>query len=134
MNDERDPLDQVMQALKARSRGRAMSDVDLEDRIMQEFGKVQARRRRRLTTALVASLVLIVSGAAFAAAGGVEIVEGWFGKVELVDPSGEKPSVTYELQGTQLLDSDGNVVGELSISGGDGSDDEGKPGTIELKR
>ena len=100
---------------------------------MQEFGKVQARRRRRLTTALVVSLVLIVSGAAFAAAGGVQIVEGWFGRVELVDPSGNNPSVIYDLQGTQLLDADGNVVGELNISGGDEGDD-GKPAKLELTR
>lgn len=128
MNEERDPLELALEALKTRSRGRVMSDLKMEGRLMQEFDRVRVQRRHRRTTALVAGVALAVSSVGFAAAGGVEVVKGWFVQVELVNTNGEGPSapdglpgssVTFELQGRQLLDANGNAVGELTVTDGD---------------
>jgi len=117
MNDKRDPLEQALEALKTRSRGRAMSDVNLEDQLMQEFDKVRVQRRRRWTTALVAGLVFAASSVGFAAAGGVEAVKSWFVvELEFVNTNGEKSTETFELQGNQLRDANGNPIGEVTLS------------------
>ena len=129
MNEEHDPLEQAMQALKTRSRGRVMSDVTMEDRLMQEFSKVRGHRRRRRTAVVAAIVALAVSSAGFAAAGGVDVVKGWFVQLELVDTTGKNPRATYELQGTELIDADGNAVGEVTLS----FDDEGDDGSANAE-
>jgi hypothetical protein len=116
MNDECDSVEQAMQALKARSRGRAMSDLKMEDRLMQEFSRVRGQRRRRRTVAVAAIAALAVSSAGFAAAGGVDMVKSWFVELELVDTTGKNPPATYELQGSELIDANGHAVGEVTLS------------------
>ena len=117
MSQDVDRVDQAFQAMKARSRGRVMSELNLEERLMQEFSNVQSQRRRGRTMALAVGLMLVLGGVGFAAAGGVEYVRSWFTLVELVDPSGESPSMTYELRGNQLFDVDGTAVGEITLDG-----------------
>jgi hypothetical protein len=111
MNESFDPVEQAMLALKVRPRRRAMSEVNLEERIMQEFSKVEGRRRRRWTAVLVGCLALVVSGVGFAAAGGVEAVKNWFVTVEFVDAEGQPKTL-------EVRDASGQAIGQIQIIGG----------------
>ena len=78
----------------------------------------------------VAALVILAGGVGIVAAGGLEIVKGWFGKVELVSPDGE--SKTFNIQGDEVFDDRGNAVGQITITGESGDQQIPKRVTVEL--
>jgi hypothetical protein len=110
-------LDHLFAELRAAPLRPVSIDVALEDRVMKEFSNVQHARQRRRTLAAGLAAIAVVVGVA-GAAGGYEVVKGWFGDVELVSPDGE--SATLKVQGNELLDENGNAVGQFTITGGDG--------------
>ena len=117
MSNHTDRLDDLFAELRAKPCRPASIDVTLEDRVMKEFSNVRcARQRRGRLAAAVAAMALVVGVAG--AAGAFEAVKGWFGKVELVSPDGE--STTLNIQGNEVVDDQGNAVGQLTISGEDG--------------
>jgi hypothetical protein len=123
MVDKRDLPDDLMQVLKARSCDRAMYDVHLEERIMQEFSKRQHKSRRRMIAALIAVGAIVLGGVGFAAAGGIQAVKRYFTLVELVPTDAEAPTgpVYLYLEGQELHDADGNAVGEIQITDSNGT-------------
>ncbi|MFO0898702.1 MAG: hypothetical protein U0836_14860 [Pirellulales bacterium] len=119
MSEPADRWERGIEALKAQSRDGAGYDVTLEKRIMHEFSKGQTRRRRRFAALAAAAIVVAVSGLGIAAAGGIEAVKGWFGAIELVSPDGT--TQRFNIQGTELVDEQGNTIGQLHVvPGGDG--------------
>jgi hypothetical protein len=117
MSNDTDRLDDLFAELRAKPCRPASIDVTLEDRVMKEFANVRrARQRRGRLAAAVAAMALVIGVAG--AAGAFEAVKGWFGKVELVSPDGK--STTHNIQGNEVLDDEGNAVGQLTITGEDG--------------
>jgi hypothetical protein len=117
MSNQSDRLDDLFSELRAEPLRQVSIDVTLEDRIMKEFSSVRrARQRRGRLAAGIAAMALVIGVAG--AAGGFEVVKGWFGDVELVAPNGE--SSTLKVQGYEVFDEQGNAIGELSITGEEG--------------
>lgn len=111
-------LDDLFAEMRAEPRRPASIDVTLEDRIMQEYSKSRSKRRRRLVMTMGTVALAVLVGGVGVAAGGLEVVKGWFGKVELIAPDGE--AKTFNLQGNEVFDSQGNAVGQLTITSEDG--------------
>jgi hypothetical protein len=131
MSKGSDHLDDLFAQLRAEPRRPASIDVTLEDRIMQEFSKTRSKRRRRVGLVTgAAAVALLVGGVGIVAAGGLEVVKGWFGKVELISPDGE--SKTLNIQGDEVFDGQGNAVGQLTITSGDG--EQSAPGQVTVER
>ena len=114
MSNGSDHLDDLFADMRAEPRWPVSIDETLEDRIMQELSKTKRKRgARRALMAGVAALA-ILAGSVGIAAGGLEIVKGWFGKAELVSPDGE--SKTFNIQGDEVFDDEGNAVGQITIT------------------
>ncbi len=115
MSNGPDHLDNLFADMRAESRWPASIDETLEDRIMQELSKTRRKRgTHRALMAGVAALAILAGSVGIVAAGGLEIVKGWFGKVELVSPNGE--SKTFNIQGDEVFDNEGNAVGQITIT------------------
>ena len=130
MPNRPDHLDDLFAQLRAEPRRPASIDVTLEDRIMQEFSRIRSKRGRRVgLVAGVAAVAIVAGGVGIVAAGGLEVVRGWFGNVELVSPEGE--SRTLNIQGEEVFDGQGNAVGRLTITSGDGEQSAAGQVTVE---
>ena len=130
MSDHPDHLADLFAELRAEPRRPASIDVTLEERIMKEFSSVRSaqRRRGRLAAAIAAAGLVVWGAGGVGAAGGFEALKGWLtGRVELVSPDGS--SATFDVQGNEVLDDKGNVIGRLTFPGDDGEQSE--KGTVE---
>lgn len=105
----RDPLSDAFERLKARSRERAACNLDLEERMMQEFAKGKRRRMSVVMKVVAVALLCATAGAAVAATGGLSRLMYWSATIELED------GTEYEVDNGQLLDDDGNVIGTVEI-------------------
>ena len=106
-----DRLDEGFELLKACSREQAQCDLNLEERMMREFSKVEPRWMPTLgKIAAVFVLCIVVAGASVAATGGFSrILKNFTGTVEFAD--GEIMTV----EDGKLLDAEGNVIGDVEI-------------------
>ncbi len=131
MSNGPDHLDDLFAEMKAEPRWPASIDETLEDRIMQELSKTRRKRgTRRALMAGLAALAILAGSVGIVAAGGLEIVKGWFGKVELVSPDGE--SKRFNIQGDEVFDDEGNAVGQITITSESGERQIPKRVTAEL--
>ena len=84
MKDQMDPVDGALESLGGRQWPGDYHNHQLKDKIMQELQTKRSSSRLGRRGALVASLLFLVLGTAgFAAAGGFELVRGWFITVEV---------------------------------------------------
>jgi hypothetical protein len=84
VRNEHDPVDEALQSLAGRQWPGATHDAELENRLMQEFNSRRSASFVARHRVLVPVLgVLLLGSAVFAAAGGVEMVKGWFVTIEV---------------------------------------------------
>ena len=113
MNTHDDPLSDAFERLKARSRERAACNLDLEERMMQEFAKGKRGRISIVTKVVAVVLLCAAAGAAVAATGGLTRLLNWNGTVETLD------GTVYDVVNGQILDDNGNVIGTAEVEIGD---------------
>jgi hypothetical protein len=88
-----DPLDSALESLRGRRWPGDQHNTQLKDKLMQQFHTRPSSSRFGRHGALLTALALVVlAGVGFAAAGGVEIVRGWFMTVT-VEVDGEVVTV-----------------------------------------
>ena len=107
-----DPLSDAFERLKARSCERAACNLELEERMMQEFAKGRRGRMSVVMKVIAVALLCATAGAAVAATGGLSRLLYWSGTFELQD------GTVYEVENGLLLDDDGNVVGTVEVEVG----------------
>jgi hypothetical protein len=104
-----DPLSDAFDLLKARSCERAACNLELEERMMQEFAKGKRRRMSVVTKVIAVALLCVTAGAAVAATGGLSRLLNWSGTVETLD------GTVYDVVNGQILDDNGNVIGTAEV-------------------
>ena len=84
MQDQLDPVDGALESLKGRTWPGSNDNEETRNKLMQEYQSKRASSRLGRRGMVIAALgILILGGAGFAAAGGVEVVRGWFITVEV---------------------------------------------------
>ncbi len=112
MNPNPVRVDQAFGLLKARSCGRAPTNLDLEELTMQESMKAKSTKNPVLVKAVLAVLVCVAIGGGVVVAGGVQQISEYFGfaSVSFTLPDGENVTVDGVLDGNKLLNEDGEVI------------------------
>ncbi len=122
MNPNQDPLDQAFGLLKARSRGRAPTNPDLEELVMREPMKATSVKKSTFVKAIVAAFVCAAIGGGVVAAGGVQRISEFLGitsaTVEVISPDGENLTFEGIVEGNRLLDENGQVILTFDLAGG----------------
>lgn len=107
-----DPMREVFDVLKARSRERVNFDLDLEDRLMNVHDQQRQKRSRVFKMAVFALVGLLVTGTAAEAATGV--ISSMIKRVTL--DTGNGPQVITDYQAT--VNSDGSETVTVTLPEG----------------
>ena len=84
MQDQFDPVDGALESLKGRTWPGSNDNEETRNKLMQEYQSKRASSRLGRRGMVIAALaILVLGGAGFAAAGGVEVIRGWFITVEI---------------------------------------------------
>ena len=135
MQDQLDPVDRALESVRARQWPGDYEDNLLKDKLMREFRNQRTPSRLSRRGALIAALtVMLLGGAGFAAAGGVEIVKGWFITVTVDGEPVEvtDADITIETQGDSVtvtvenLEVAGEPLHDMTI------DTVGEPATVTI--
>lgn len=114
MNQDHDPVDSALNSLRSQSWTAGSFNPQLEERLMQEFGKNPSRRFTKLPTWVIAVAGVLLAGGA--ATGTVALVRSWFVTVQIGDKQ-------YQLQ------TDENGRAEMVVQS-----DDGKTTNIQIQR
>ena len=126
-----DPLEHAFELLQARSRERANPNLDLEEQMMNELGNSKRRRNARLTKIAASFAVLVVCTGTVVASGGLQALFDWASLSGILNLNGSDVYVedgrvisgevvidgaTHDVVDGQILDSDGNAIGEAGFT------------------
>ncbi len=125
MHHQRTQVDDALDSLGDRRWPGDYNNPELKENLMQKFDTNRASRGLgRRGTLLAALAILTVSSVGFAAAGGVQMIQGWFITVEVngepVDFDEDAIQVESHGDGTVTLTVDGEALG---IEGGEEGDE-----------
>ncbi len=119
MRTDKDPIERVMCSLRSQQWTGETYDKELEERLMREFHSHKPSYRISRHRTLVATLaVLLVGGAAFAAAGGADVVKKFFYDIRIVImmPDGTVEDAVVELEPVE--GEEGTAAGTFNLGDG----------------